>query len=715
MAVDDAQPSLAERLGGSIVGTRLDLEVSRHVFRDAVAYLVRDPLTTSVHRLGPREYRMFNAMTDTATLAETCAQLQSQEHLAEGEAESFYRFVLQMHKLGFLKLPIQEGDGLYQRHLSRAKAKKKARLMWIYSAQIPVCNPDRFLNATVRYAKPIFSPLAVIAWTLLVALAMWTGLRNVSEFSEPAMNIFSGPNLPLLWITLVGLKVVHEFGHAYACKLYGGRVPEMGVMLIAGAPLAYMDATSSWSFPSKKSRIVVCLAGMYVEVGLAAVALLMWTVTPPGVLRSVLHNVVMLASITTVVMNINPLMRYDGYYALTDALEMPNLRGRATNFSMALLRRVLLGLELPKIKAGLGLRIFYVTFGIASAVYKVTIVLSISAAIASKFLIAGTLLGGIYILNSLWGITKKSVPYLAKSPETAPMRLRAVSVLLVCFGLLPLALFAVPIPATVAAPGLMAQTDDVVLRAETAGFLEQLFAAPGDRIAAGDPVALLADPGLGKELSAAQARQTSATIRARVNEPLNASLAEMEGARRDQAAQEVAHWQARAAMLRIGAPQATQGRFDVLTVIEARDLGRWIPVGEALATLTRVRQADEGQHALALFDAADLAGTQPEPGSRAWFQPQSTPGRKLPAHIVRVTPAGSRKLSDDFLEHLNVAELAVNPVTGETGQTQFVVEIELDPGYSLPAGSTGRLRLRGEPAPIGLLAIRKTLVFLAKL
>lgn len=715
MAVTPPDPSLAERLGESIVSLRLDLEVSRHVFRDEVAYLVRDPLTTTVHRLGPREYVLFNAITDEETLGDCCARLVAAGKLQPGEEEAFYQFIMQMHRLGFLKLPVQEGENLYQRHLQRLASKKKARLMWIYSAQIPLLNPDRFLDATVRFARPFFTPLAYVLWALFVGIAIYTGVVNAAEFAAPAMDIFSGPNLPLLWITLVGLKVVHEFGHAYACKVYGGRVPEMGIMLIAGAPLAYMDATSSWNFPSKAKRIAVCLAGMYVEVGLAAAALMLWSVTPPGILKAVLHNVVMLASITTVLMNINPLMRYDGYYALTDALELPNLRGRATNYSMSVLRRVLLGMPLPFTRDGLGLRVFYVVFGIASALYKVTIVLSISAAIATKFLVAGTALGAGYVVSSLWGIAKKSIPYLWKDEETAPMRVRAVSVMLFFFAALPVALFAIPIPATVAAPGVAAQADDVVLRAETPGFLEELYVTPGASASAGAAVARLGAPGLGKELAAARAREESAAIRARVVRTEDLTQADIEDQRRAQAAEEVAHWERRAAMLAIDVPSSQADTYLVVEALDHDQLGRWIEEGEPVATLTRQRAADEGQRAMALFDAAALAGTQPEPGDQAWFQPISQPGTRIAARIVQVVPAGSRELPADFLEHLDVAALALNPQTGKVGQTQFIVEVELEAGASVPFASTGHLRLWAEPTPIGLLAIRKTLIFLAKL
>lgn len=722
MAVEEpaaaAPPAgLADRLGGSHVGVRRDLEVSRHVFRGEVAYVVRDPMTFATHRIGGREYRLFNAIDEDVSLAETFASFVERGLMAKKDEEPFYRFVMSLHRMGFLKLPIQDDEALYERHVSRLKAKRRGLWTMLFSAQVPLFNPDAFLTRTMRFVRPLFSTPALVAWCALVLVAVLAGVRNAAEFSAPVVDIFSGPNLPLLWGTLVALKVFHEFGHAYACKLYGGRVPEMGLMIIAGAPLAYMDASSSWSFPDKRKRILVCLGGMYIEVALAAAAMLLWCATPPGVLRSVLHNVVMLASVTTVMMNINPLMRYDGYYALTDLLELPNLRGRANDHSVGVLKRILLGIPNNTKGAGFGLRTFFLIFGIASAIYKVTVVLGISAVIATKYVVAGALLGGAYMANSLWGVLKKSLPYLLKSEETQPLRVRAVAVALVFFAALPLALFAVPVPSSVRAPAVVASRSEEVLRAQTAGFLDDLHVAVGERIPSGAPILELSDPAAGSELEEARARQRSAEIQARallVDDPLAAADHQLLA---EQAAEDAAFWAARLAA------QAVTAKADslVLWSISPADQGRWVEAGEMLVRLSP--EEHPCTSALALFHAADVAGARPEAGQRVQFQPASRPDLRLPARVVSVTPAGSRELEPVFKEHLDMASLALDPTTGLVGQSQFVVELRIDEeparagwnaGYLAP-GLSGQLRMDAEPAPLGLIAVRKLLVFLAKL
>ena len=149
-------------------------------------------------------------------------------------------------------------------------------------------------------------------------------------------------NLPILWLALVGLKALHEFGHAYACRRFGGAVPEMGVVFIVLTPCAYVDASSSWKF-DRRSRVAVAMAGMYVEILIAGIFALVWAGTQPGLLHDVALNVVILASVSTVFLNINPLMKFDGYYIFSDLMSVFNLQERAYKTLKGWIGFVLLG------------------------------------------------------------------------------------------------------------------------------------------------------------------------------------------------------------------------------------------------------------------------------------------------------------------------------------------------------------------------------------
>ena len=224
------------------------------------------------------------------------------------------------------------------------------------------------------------------------------------------------------------------------------------------------------------------------------------------------------------------------------------------------------------------------------------------------------------------------------------------------------------------------------------------------------------DPGLGHELDASIARREAAEIKANAAAPLDPVQSSIEATHLNQARAEVAYWRQRLASLTVVVPENLSEQGLVISSLPKDETGRWVEVGEAIATLSKRGAADTRRSAMALFDAADLAGSVPSVGDRAWFQPIATPEQRFPATITKVTPAGSRQLGEEFMEHLDLADLALNPATGEVGQAQFVVEVELE-SVDLPLkfGATGKLRLPSEPTPLGLVAVRKVMIFLAKL
>ena len=233
-------PAIAARLGKTRVELRPDLDVSRHVFRGKPCYILQDPLTFQSHRFSIEDYRVLTSLSSDQDLCDTFLLLVRMGLLGEADEERFYRFVYSLHKKSLLKLPISDDGTLYKRHVARKRQKQKAAAKSVLFWRIPVWNPNRFLNRTMGAMRPFFSRTAFIVWALVVGTGSLMIFQNWSEFMAPTGDIFSGPNLPLLWITLIVLKVAHEFGHAYACKHYGGHVPEMGVFLIVFTPCAYV-------------------------------------------------------------------------------------------------------------------------------------------------------------------------------------------------------------------------------------------------------------------------------------------------------------------------------------------------------------------------------------------------------------------------------------------------------------------------------------------
>jgi len=294
------RPSLAESLRNVHVGLRgEDLEVSRHVFRGVPCYIVRDPMTFQTQRLEVADYEVFVRIHAARPLSAIFSEQVDHGSLTAADEErstsSYFRFT----GWGFLQLPISDEKLLYRRYQQRRRLQRRNRLLGILFLRIPLWNPNAFLERTLRHVRFLYSKGCFCVWGLLLAAAFYVGAARWEELRQPLDGLLAARNLPLLWLTLIGLKVFHEFGHAYACRHYGGHVPEMGVYLILFTPCAYVDATASWGFTSKRERLVVCLAGMYVESIIASLAVFAWAATEPSVIHSLAYNVIFLAGVVT--------------------------------------------------------------------------------------------------------------------------------------------------------------------------------------------------------------------------------------------------------------------------------------------------------------------------------------------------------------------------------------------------------------------------------
>ncbi len=179
-------------------------------------------------------------------------------------------------------------------------------------------------------------------------------------------------------MTLCVTKILHEFGHGLSCKHFGGECHEIGVMFLVLTPCLYCNVSDSWMLPNRWHRAAIGAAGMYVELVLASICTFIWWFTEPGPINYVCLNVMFISSVSTIMFNANPLLRYDGYYILSDILEIPNLRQKASTILNRKLGKWCLGLEepedpfLPQRKQWL-----FATYTVASAIYRWVVMFSI--------------------------------------------------------------------------------------------------------------------------------------------------------------------------------------------------------------------------------------------------------------------------------------------------------------------------------------------------
>ena len=653
-------PNIAEQLRDVRVGVRPELDVSRHVFGGEPAYVVRDPVSFQSHRLSAEDYQVFTSINDRQTLGVVCAGLIGSGVLEEDQEEEFYRFVLSLTQRGLLNLPLSDGGRLYKRFQQRQQAKRKSRLMSALFLRVPLVQPDRFLDRTIDLVKPMFTWTALAVWSVGLVASLVVVASRWHEVASPLASILAVGNIPVLWTLLVVLKVIHELGHAYACKRFGGDVPEMGAFFILFTPCAYVDASSSWGFTSRWQRVVVALAGMYFESIAAMFALAVWVFTPPGTLHDAAHYAVVLSTVVTIGFNANPLMRYDGYYILSDAVGMPNLRSEATQHIHDLAARILYGVRKERHGATPLKDIGLTLFGVASTIYKVGVVFGISLVIAHKLPLVGIGMAAMYVLQAVKGNFLSLLNFLRFSDQLEGRRRRAVGVTAaLAFGTL-LLVGAVPMPGGVETLAVVTRREEVTVRAETPGFLRDVLVEDGDSVSPDDVLCRLENLDIEADAQRLEAKTEALEVQWQ-----RVLFEDRQKASRFETQLSQIKEDRRVAQQQRDALSVRSDRAGVVTSVEAERVGRFVQRGEPVAVI------GAGPWTLkALLTAEQIIDAGLRPGEEVRFRLIGRPGETHTGRVVRVASQGLKKVEHAELTHLAGGGIAVNPESSESAQTR---------------------------------------------
>lgn len=317
---------LALRLRPDLLATPVEMS-------GATTWVMKDPVTLEHFQFSAEEHALLTMLRRPVSLAELQREFARQFPPQTITTAAVWDFVRRLHESGLL---MSDAPGQGHELLARMRRDRARRwsLAWmqILAIRFRGFDPDAFLTALHARCRWLFSPLVLLA---VAALLAYAGSLVIGQFHEfrarlPALtDLADVRNLPWLLLAIGLVKVLHELGHGLTCKHYGGEVRELGFMLLAFSPCLYCDVTDAWRFPSKWRRIAVSAAGMTVELVLAALATIVWWHAQDGVIRLVALNMMIVSTVGTLLVNGNPLMRYDGYYILSDLVETPNLWQRS--------------------------------------------------------------------------------------------------------------------------------------------------------------------------------------------------------------------------------------------------------------------------------------------------------------------------------------------------------------------------------------------------
>jgi putative peptide zinc metalloprotease protein len=362
---------------------RPDLTAQKHRYHGQVFWVVKEPIGLNYFRFHEEEYSILNMLDGRTSLDQIKEEFEAEFTPQKITFGDLQQFIGMLHRNG---LVISEASGQGKQLRRRRDEKKWRELMGmfanVFALRFRGVDPERFLNWLYKYTGWFFRWYTVLAVMLFGLSALLLVLVQYDTFAArlPSFHQFFGPrNWIYLGITMGAVKVLHEFGHGLSCKHFGGECHELGGMLLVFTPALYCNVSDSWMLSNKYHRAAIGAAGMYVELFLASIATYVWWNSTNGTMINQLSlSVMFICSVSTVMFNGNPLLRFDGYYILMDLLEIPNLRQKSTEVLRRFMLELCLGLEQPESPfLPQKNRFLFGIFTIAAEIYRLMVVFSI--------------------------------------------------------------------------------------------------------------------------------------------------------------------------------------------------------------------------------------------------------------------------------------------------------------------------------------------------
>ena len=463
---------------------RISLKLHRQFYRGTQWFVLQDPINNSFFRLNRAAYQflaMLDGRRDVNTIWQAC--LEEYDEMAPTQGEVI-QLLGQLYTSNLLQgdVPV-DTEGLLKRHKQRKRKEYENQLKGILFAKIPLWDPDLFLNRFVGLFRWLFGYAGLLLFLGLFGSALFYLSQNTDELYLQAQDTLSPGNIPILVVIFTFIKVVHEFGHGFACKHFGqeenqaGEVRKMGIMLMLMTPIPFVDATSSWALRNKWKRIFIAAAGMYVELMLAAVAAIVWANTSEGdAVHIAAYNVMFISSITTLLFNGNPLLKYDAYYMLSDVLEIPNMAQKGVLHYFYLVKRYIWGVkaatpptEDKKEQTQL------IIYAVLSYFYRFVIFSGIFFILAETAFILGFLYGCFLLYTFILAPVNKLVKFLKTSPELRENRKRAIGSVTVVAVILAFIFFAYPVKSWTKVEGVVEPIELVKVFAHSDGFVNKVL------------------------------------------------------------------------------------------------------------------------------------------------------------------------------------------------------------------------------------------------
>ena len=502
---------------------RPDLTFQRQSYQGRDYWVIKDPISLKYYRFEEEEYALLQMLDGLSSPDQIKRRFDYRFAPQKIAMQELYQFIGMLYRSSLL-VSDSPGQGveLQRRGAKNRKAELRQSLTNILAIRYKGFDPDKMLGEMNKWVGWFFTWPAFLLVLLLGLSALALIITQFETFQNklPSFNdFFAAKNWVWLAIVMALTKVLHEFGHGLACKKFGGECHEMGVMLLVLTPCLYVNVSDSWLLNSKWKRAFIAAAGMYVELVLASIAVFVWWFSSPGIVNQLALNLIFVSSVSTILFNANPLLRYDGYYILSDLLEIPNLRSKATSILQRTFGDLVLGIEakddpfLPAKRQWL-----FGLYSIAAASYRWLITFSIFWFVYQVLEPYGfKIIGQMIAMSAIYGLVGIPLVKLYKF-FSIPGRFGTVkpvraTISAVVFALLLAAILLIPIPHYVYCSFFVQGKDSHNVYVDVPGTLEEILIEPNRMVEQGTPILKLGSQHLQVQLAGMKSDVDSAKVR----------------------------------------------------------------------------------------------------------------------------------------------------------------------------------------------------------
>ncbi len=472
---------------------RSDLVVSRQDLPGGEVFVVKDPVVGRFVRLKAPEHFIARQFDGVTTLEEI--RRRAEEHFGgELSRETLEQFTTKLQNLGLL---VPESGQMAPALRSAKAGRVRGNVFYL---RFKVFDPDRLLERAIPKLRFLFT--RQFAWfsvaVILAAVAVM--VVNWQELHLSLSRLYRPETILLAWVTLLSIVVGHEFSHGLTCKRFGGKVHEIGLLLIYLQPAMYCNVSDAWLFPEKRKRLLVTLAGAWFEVFCWALATLFWRLTDPSTLANYLALVVATTLGIKTLFNLNPLIKLDGYYLLSDYLEIPNLRKNALEYIGSCLRRIIHARQPLAVRPSARERRIYWLYGILAGSYSGwflgIILFSLGAFLVRRYQGWGGFMFAALVVAIFRSSIRKagtSMASLFTARQGIIGGMKRLARTLILLAVAAAALYFIKTDFKISGEFRILPIHNAEVRAEVEGIVEEIVHDEGDLVSAGDLIARLSD------------------------------------------------------------------------------------------------------------------------------------------------------------------------------------------------------------------------------